>query len=418
MHSRSKLFLGACVLFFAGVSFAQTPEAPPLVPDAHPQTTAKPKSAPKPPKKKTKRPVAKKKRPVTKAAPPPAAEPSDPTPPSEANPTKPDVKRGEDVKGEPLKAEGEDAKWFDPNERYRPRAVDEIPKEDPFRALTKSPDRWFLGAHYQPMLLPTFLLSPFARASNSLLFHRMGVQLEAYKASRSLVFGLDFLLLSSPRMLLGSNSSTDTGNFGEKFSDVGYFSAVESSMKAVSANFQYLWNAPISSGVTFQFGFGIGVAFTFGTLTNNWVFENDKGTLTYGSKSYSECRTVFDGKGCRPQDHAEPLPTRVWSGTGAPYEEKSWFSGGKRPVFLPDVMIPVGLRFALGDSLALTTSAGISFTGFFLNIGLAANVAGDPPKTEPLKEELIRAVPETPDKSSTEKAAAEKSGSESSPVVP
>ncbi len=240
----------------------------------------------------------------------------------------------------------------------------EHPGGPPEADITRDRGVW-LGARYTLNAIPPFMSGLAFKGADTLFFHTVGLELELERGRLSTLFALSYSNLSTGGFLVRDPSAQDT----PLVSDVGSVALIESKMQAVSLSADFLYALAKSNSVSLEIGAGIGAGYMFGTLTNNWVREDPKGEYELDGRNYSACRTVLDGAGCRTQDHAEPLPAKVYT-AGLPHRENSWLSGGKRPVILPYLALPeLALRLKLSEAFAVRITAGASVTGAFLRIG-------------------------------------------------
>lgn len=154
-----------------------------------------------------------------------------------------------------------------------------------------------------------------------------------------------------------------------------YLAKVESDLIFLSGGAELLYAIPLTEGFALDVGAGLGVGAFVGSVVNNWVYENPEGDLSFGSKKLTSCRTVNDGLGCRPQDHATPKPVRVGG-----YRDRPGASGSLVPAVFPEVTFPtVGLRISKYDPLLMRVSAGLSLTGIWLGFGGSFDLDGASP---------------------------------------
>ena len=219
----------------------------------------------------------------------------------------------------------------------------------------------YAGARYRAFLLPRAFLQLFGSGAKDLFFQSVAVEGDLRRGALSIVPALSFADLSSGYMLVGSRDSDL----------VSSFSYVRSDLKVLAASVAFAWSLPVSRTLDLELGLELGAGATFGTLVDNWVYETPNGPLSYGSRRFAACRTVNDGVGCRPQDHASPTPVRVGNA-----KETSMFSGGKSPTLIPWVSLPlVGLRAQVSDDVAMRIGVGASAMGFWAGASLDYTVA-------------------------------------------
>jgi hypothetical protein len=169
----------------------------------------------------------------------------------------------------------------------------------------------------------------------------------------SVIPAISFADLSTGDLLLGRRGDDR----------VSSFSYVRSDLRAVAGSVELSWSFPLSRTIDFELGFELGVGFTFGTFVDNWVYETPGGPLSLGGRRFAPCQTVNDGVGCRPQDHASPLPIKVGAAT-----ETSMLGGGKFPTLVPWVSLPLlGVRAEVGE-VAVRIGVGASATGLWAGV--------------------------------------------------
>jgi hypothetical protein len=172
---------------------------------------------------------------------------------------------------------------------------------------------------------------------------------------------LTFADLSTGDLLVGARDGDRAASF----------SYLRSDLKALAASVELVWSLPVSRRVELEVGLELGAGITFGSLVDTWVHEAADGPLAYGGRRFAPCRTVNDGPGCRPQDHASPSIVKVGD-----YREPGLFAGGSAPTLLPWVSLPLlGVRTRIGDDLALRVGVGASATGLWAGASLGYRVA-------------------------------------------
>jgi hypothetical protein len=138
---------------------------------------------------------------------------------------------------------------------------------------------------------------------------------------------------------------------------------VNSSIKSIYIGIDLLWSAHLNRYVDFEAGLGVGVAYLFGNLVNNWVYPDSNGPLVtpYGVH-YSGCVNPSDAPSCDPANHQNSSVTK----TGR-YVEPTWFSGGSVPSLYMRINAPIlGLRFKPMRDLVIRTDVALSLTEGFM----------------------------------------------------
>lgn len=327
-----------------GDAAAQSPGDPVSV-DSLPKTTKKtPAKRPKKPKKPTKINPP----PETVEPPPPVVAPAVEAKPVETKPVEP-------VPAPPTTPSSPVATAAVAPEATT-AAVEATPSEKKGGTPAEGKVAYHFGARYRLGLLPQPLLSVFARGGSTYLFHFLGVELDARWKGFSVTPALAY-----------ADLTTKGDAFGDKsHSGPGYVSYVRSDLRAILATVDIAWTFPLSHAVDAEIGAGIGVGVPFGNLINNWVYQTADGPLVLGNNRYAACKTVNDGIGCRPQDHAAPTPIRING-----YIEKGWAGGGSSPTVIPWLAIPqAALRFRLSRAYAMRVGVGFATTGFWVGLGV------------------------------------------------
>jgi hypothetical protein len=144
----------------------------------------------------------------------------------------------------------------------------------------------------------------------------------------------------------------------------------------------------------FEFGGGIGFGTMFDTLRVNWVYEDPNGPYrSEGGRTFSACQVGDDLRsdraGCTTRDHSFAKVARVGG-----YEEASWFNGGSKPSFLPQLTLPnLGVRIKPMREFAGRVQVGFSITGFWFGIsgsyGFPGRKAAPKPKQNVEVEETV-----------------------------
>ena len=238
---------------------------------------------------------------------------------------------------------------------------EEVPVET--RSANMHADRTYVyvGARYRGNLLPEFMLSPFLRETGTFYLNSVGLEAEFRTNRMSIIPSLSFAEYSTGGSILVVEA-------GKPESVTGNWSVINSSLKSLSAQVDILWSKPVAKNLEYEFGFGAGLAVVFDTLQINWVYENANGEYrNAGGKGYSLCQPgddVANRRGCSRADHNNSKLSKL-SG----FEEPSWFNGGSKPNFLPNLSLQLaGLRFTPAPQVALRAAAGISLSGLWFGI--------------------------------------------------
>jgi hypothetical protein len=226
----------------------------------------------------------------------------------------------------------------------------------------------YVGARYRGNILPGFLLSPFIKESGSFYLNQVGAEIEFRTGKFSIIPSLTFSEYSTG----GDKLMVEAG---KDITLASNWSVINSSMKALNANVDFLWSKRLSRKVDFEYGFGLGFGVVFDSLKINWVYADPAGAYkSEGGATYSLCNKGDDTtgrRGCSKADHSNSKFSKVGG-----FEEPSWLSGGAKPAFLPNITLPhVGIRYQPSPSLAFRLGGGFSLTGFWFGLGGSVGVS-------------------------------------------
>jgi hypothetical protein len=220
---------------------------------------------------------------------------------------------------------------------------------------------YFVGARYRGTIIPKFIMNLFVNEGATVYSNTIGFEADVRKDGFSIIPGLSYTEYGTGDMLFLEKGKPDLPQ---------NYSVVNSSLKAIYATVDLLWSTPISKNIDFEYGAGFGLGFVFGSLQNNWVYENEGGgLLTAGNgKRYSQCQATTDdtsvNKACTPASHQNSSVNKVGG-----YTEPNWFNGGSLPVVFPFIAIPqVGLRFKPVKEFEGRVGLGFSLTGFWFGL--------------------------------------------------
>jgi hypothetical protein len=325
------------VLFSLGVASATlAASAPAFAQDA-------PAAAPKKPAKKKKPKPAE---PAPETAPPPVEAPA-PTPPPEPTPAPP------------------------PAESTAPATDTKPPSEDEYEPITDVEEKpaktyHFIGARYRATVIPKFLMNAFVDEGTTIFEGaNVGVELDIRRDEFSMIPWLVYSSYGTGNMLFRSK--------GDDASLAQNYSIVQSDLHAIYVGADVLWSKKIARNWDFEYGAGFGIGFLFGTLTNDWAYQDPNGILTAANgMTLSACPAGSDTSGdpkfasCQSGAHKNTTPAKVNN-----YAEKNWFNGGSVPTIFPHLSLPVlGLRYKPIKELEARASIGLSLTGFFFGFSV------------------------------------------------
>ena len=225
----------------------------------------------------------------------------------------------------------------------------------------KGQSYYFIGAHYRGTVIPKFMVNLFVDEGATFYSNNVGLEIEIRKDNFSLIPAISYVEYGFDPVLFLEK--------GKDPNNVGNWSSVGSSLKAIYATLDVLWSTNLDSKkmFAFEYGLGLGVGVIFGNLTNNWVYKDQaSGTLTSSTGTrYSQCVTEqAAGTGCNKADHKNADIAKVNG-----YQEPFWFSGGSIPnVFLHLALPELGLRFKPIKNFQMRISTAFTLTGFMFGI--------------------------------------------------
>jgi hypothetical protein len=242
------------------------------------------------------------------------------------------------------------------------------PESDAITNTTEYPNKryLFIGVRYRGTIIPKFLENLFVNDGATIYSNTIGAEFEIRSAGQSMIPWIQYTDYNTGNILFFQKGSADVAN---------NYSVVNSSLKAIYLGIDELWSTPIAKHLDFEYGFGVGIGFVFGSLGNNWVSQTSNGPLVGSNGNhYTECQTtaapadaVGLTNGCDPSQHTDPNPHKVGG-----YNEANWFNGGPVPVIFPHIAIPqLSLRYKPIKQLETRLSVGFSLTGFWF--GLSAD---------------------------------------------
>jgi hypothetical protein len=220
---------------------------------------------------------------------------------------------------------------------------------------------YFVGLRYRGNVVPAFLEHLFVKEGGTVYSNTIGMEVDIRKDGYSLIPALSFVEYGMDDTLFLQKDKPD--NFA------GNYSFVHSTLKGIYATADILWSSPIAKDVDFEYGFGIGLGVIFGSLQNNWVYQDPNGQFQASNGlRFSKCPGVGAvGTGCNPADHQNSDVNKVGN-----YVEKSWVDGGSVPNVFPWIALPqLGFRFKPVKQFEGRLGFGFSLTGFWF--GLSGN---------------------------------------------
>ena len=281
---------------------------------------------------------------------PPPADAAPPTPPVEDSPPPPPPPEIEapppvEKPAAPAAAVSDDA-WKDPTEYPHEREL-------------------FLGIRYRGTIVPRFILGLFLDEGRTVFLNSVGIELDKRIDGMSVI----------PNLTYAEYGLSDTLFLqkGMDANNAGFYSYVNSSLKAIYLGVDVLWSSNVHANVDIEYGIGVGVGYLFGDLIDNYVYASAGGQFTASNGTqYAKCQTVNDGPGCSPADH-----TSNTAKVGG-YVEPNWFNGGPIPTFYARIAPTLGVRIKPIRDLEARVQIGISLTeGFFFAISANVRIPHD-----------------------------------------
>ncbi len=232
---------------------------------------------------------------------------------------------------------------------------------------------YFVGARYRGNLVPQFLENLFVNDGATIFSNSFGFELDMRTDGHSTIPWIQYSNYDTGDILFYQKGKPD---------DPANYSDVKSRLGAIYFGLDELWSTPLDEAHhwDFEYGFGVGLGFLFGTLYNDWVYIDQNGPLAgTNGNHYSECPgpgntlpggMVTQGKQpnnenpCDPSVHNPPTDTK----TGG-YSEKNWFGGGSVPAIFPHISFPqLGVRYKPVKQFEARFGLGFSLTGFWFGI--------------------------------------------------
>jgi hypothetical protein len=269
------------------------------------------------------------------AAPEPTPEPPPPPPPAES------ASAAESEPTKELPAIPPESTWSSSDTR-----------EDPSKTY------YFVGLRYRGTVIPKFLVNMFVNEGSTFYSNTVGAELDIRKDNHSTNVWVGYTGFSFGDTLFFQKGKDDIP---------ANYTVVSSNLWSLFLGLDEMWSVPIdqSHHWDFEYGFGVGLGFVFGTLYNDWVYASATGPYVDSQgRHYAMCKSVNDDASCQPGNHSNSSVNKVNG-----YQEPNWFGGGSVPVVFPQVYFPsVGLRFKPVKEFEGRLGLGFSLTGFWFGI--------------------------------------------------
>jgi hypothetical protein len=275
------------------------------------------------------------------ATPEPAPDPAPATAPADESTSAPDKAEKKELPVTPPEKSGGDSSDT---------------REDPNKAY------YFIGLRYRGTVIPKFMVNLFVNEGSTFYSNTVAGELDIRKDNHSTDVWFGYTGFGFGDTLFWQKDKPD---------DSSNWTVVSSSLWGLFVGIDELWSVPIdqSHHWDFEYGFGVGLGFIFGSLNNDWVYRQGEGagpfpyTDSQGRK-YAMCKTTGDAASCNPANHQNSNVSKVGG-----YQEPNWFSGGSIPVVFPQIYFPsVGVRFKPVKEFEGRVGLGFSLTGFWFGI--------------------------------------------------
>jgi len=241
-----------------------------------------------------------------------------------------------------------------------------LAKDDPSNTYEDPNEKYlFVGIRYRLAIVPQAFESLFVDDGSTFVSHMIGAEFDIRKDGHSTIPWIQFQTLS-----FGDTLFHQKGKSGGGTNDVDNRSVVNSGINLLVLGLDQLWSIPmVENKVDYELGFGVGIAFVLGNLTNDWVYNDPMGPLVDSQgHHYSRCINQSDGSdgSCQPGAHSNSDKIKINH-----YVEPNWFSGGSIPQpFFHLALQPVGVRYKPTKFLQLRFGVGLQITGIFFNLSV------------------------------------------------
>jgi hypothetical protein len=245
-------------------------------------------------------------------------------------------------------------------------AEDALSPDDP-AYVKEEPGKkyYFVGLRYKGTVIPQFFENFFVDDGGTVYSNSLGLELDMRQDGRSMIPWIQYTDYS-----MGDTVFLTKGKPLNSWTD---YSVVNSGLKAIYLGLDEMWSAPLANHWDFEYGFGVGIGFVFGTLLNNWVYPDPTNTspLTAkgpGGTTYHllQCQSEMDNPSCAATNHQNASVAKVGN-----YAEPNWFGGGSVPVVFPHISIPqIGIRYKPIKQVEARVQTGFSITGWWFSLSV------------------------------------------------
>lgn len=208
----------------------------------------------------------------------------------------------------------------------------------------------FVGARYRAIILPKFMMNLFGDGGKTVLAHGFGpefvIRKNAFEYNLSVWYA-------------GYGMSPTA--FKAKDDGAKAWEIVESKLKSVFITADFLWSQDFSPEFSLNYGMAGGFGVIFGDLYRTQAKPGLNGNPSTG-EGFVPCNSSSDAPDA--EDYCDDSNDHY-----AGYTEKSWSSGGSKPIVFPWLVLQTGLRYKPHKNFAARFDAGFGTSGFFLGVG-------------------------------------------------
>lgn len=256
-------------------------------------------------------------------------------------------------------------------------------REDPSKPY------YFVGLRYRGTVIPKFLVNMFVNEGSTFYSNTVGAEFDIRKDAHSTNLWIGYTGFGFGDTLFFQKGKSD---------DPNNYTIVSSSLWALFLGLDEMWSVPMDQNHhwDFEYGFGVGLGFVFGTLYNDWAYQtsDNSGLMGSNGKYYAKCTSTalpanaagVPNQSCDAGGHSNSQQIKVNN-----YQEPNWFGGGSIPAIFPQIYFPsVGVRFKPVKEFEGRIGLGFSLTGFWFgisgNYGLEKPTDAETPAHAPKKE--------------------------------
>lgn len=215
----------------------------------------------------------------------------------------------------------------------------------------------WLGARYQGVIIPAFLMNAFVDGGRTLVAPGGAFTFTTATSDIDMVFSLGYMSYRMGETPLKPKGAPDTD-----------WEIVSSDLQALLASVDLMWSFPLDAKktVSFRVGGGVGVGFTFlGDLYRTQAYPPDG--QPGDPSTYLKCKGPNNPPGSFRYCNTLDKDADHYNG----FTEPSWFEHGVRPLIYPWLALPkVGLEWHASPTLIFDIEAGVSLSGLLTGFGV------------------------------------------------